>query len=90
MSTEITIVYSDEAQLKNVRDFIKESLTFTFLDTTTSKGKKKGWALKSHWGAKLDPFVVITEDKIPKKVFYSEDKKDPVEEAIKYLNLCEF
>ena len=48
MSTEITIVYSDEAQLKNVRDIIDMSLTFTFLDTTTSKGKKKGWALKSH------------------------------------------
>lgn len=85
MSTEITIVYSDEAQLKNVRDFIKESLTFTFLDTTTSKGKKKGWALKSHWGAKLDPFVVITEDKIPKKVFYSEDKINPIDSLIKWL-----
>ena len=42
MSAEITIVYSDEAQLKNVRDIIDMSLTFTFLNTTTSKGKKKG------------------------------------------------
>lgn len=51
----------------------------------TLKGKKEAWKLKSHWAAKLDPFVLITdlEDK-PIKVFYSESG-DAIEELNKYL-----
>lgn len=37
-------------------------------------------------GAKLDPFILIIRDGTPVRAFYSEDKKDPVDEAIKYLN----
>lgn len=79
----IYITYSDKKQIEKVRE--NNSLTFHFIDSMTLKGKKEAWKLKSHWAAKLDPFVLITdlEDK-PIKVFYSESG-DAIEELNKYL-----
>lgn len=84
MSTEAVIIYSDYKQVEKVKDEVKTSLTF--IDIMSKKGKKEGRAIKSYWGAKLDPFILIVKDGTPVKAFYSEDKKDPVDEAIKYLN----
>lgn len=86
MNTEAVVIYSDYKQVEKVKDEVKASLTFNFIDITSKKGKKDGWAIKSYWGAKLDPFILIVRDGTPVKAFYSEDKKDPIEEAIKYLN----
>lgn len=86
MSTEAVVIYSDYKQVEKVKDEVKTSLTFNFIDITSKKGKKDGWTIKSYWGAKLDPFILIVKDGTPVKAFYSEDKKDPVDEAIKYLN----
>ena len=85
MNTEAVVIYSDYKQVEKVKDEEKTSLTFNLIDIT-KKGKKDGWAIKSYWGARLDPFILIVRDGIPVKAFYSEDKKDPIEEAIKYLN----
>lgn len=89
MATEVTIVYSDYKKVEKIKDETKSSLIFNFIDVTTRKGKKEGWSVKSHWGAKLDPFILVVRDETPIRAFYSEDKKDPVTEAIKYLNSCE-
>ena len=86
MNTEAVVIYSDYKQVEKVKDEVKTPLTFNFIDITSKKGKKDGWAIKSYWGAKLDPFILIVRDGTPVKAFYSEDKKDPVSEAIKYLN----
>ena len=86
MNTEAVVIYSDYKQVEKVKDEVKTSLTFNFIDITSKKGKKDGWTIKSYWGAKLDPFILIVRDGTPVKAFYSEDKKDPIEEAIKYLN----
>lgn len=86
MNIEVVIVYSDYKQVERVKDEVKASLTFKFIDITSRKGKKDGWSIKSHWGAKLNPFILVTENGVAIKAFYSEDRKDPVDEAIKYLN----
>lgn len=85
MNIEITIVGSNNI-VDNIQSNINTLVMFNFIDITTMKGKKKGWALKSHWGAKLDPFILITKNNVPIKAFYSEDKKDIINETIKYLN----
>lgn len=90
MNIETIIVYSDYKQIEKIKEEIKTPVIFTFIDILSKKGKKDGWVVKSHWGAKLDPFVLIKIDGVPIKAFYSEDKKDPISETIKYLNLCEF
>lgn len=86
MNIKITIVGSNNI-VDNIQSNINTSVMFNFIDITTMKGKKKGWALKSHWGAKLDPFILITKNNVPIKAFYSEDKKDIINETIKYLNI---
>ena len=47
MNTEAVIIYSDYKQLEKVKDEVKTSLTFNFIDSTAKKGKKDGWDIKS-------------------------------------------
>lgn len=82
---EVSIVYSDEKQIEKVREFSNNSLTFNFIDITTKKGKKDGWALKNYFGAKLDPFAVVSRDNKPVKAFYSE-AESVIDNLISYLN----
>lgn len=85
MSTEVVVIYSDYKQVEKVKDEVKTSLTFNFIDITSKKGKKDGWAIKSYWGAKLDPFVVILDNEKPVRAFYTE-AEDVIDSLIKYLN----
>lgn len=86
---DIYIVYDNDKQIEKVRNLNNESLTFHFVDITTRKGKKEGWRIKNGWSARLNPFILTIKDGTPVKAFYSEDKKNPIDEAIKYLNSCE-
>lgn len=81
---EVSIVFSDISQIKELGEI--NSPSFFYYDTGTLKGKKKGWVLKSHWGAKLDPFVIITEDGKPIKAFYSENDPNVIKSLKDYLN----
>ena len=71
---EVSVVYSDEKQIEKVREFSNDSLTFNFIDISTKKGRKDGWALKNYWGAKLDPFAIVIKGNKPIKAFYSESE----------------
>lgn len=57
-----------------------------YVDFNTKDGRKEAFQVKSHWGAKLNPFVVLEEDydKII-DVFYSE-KDNAIQQLINYLN----
>lgn len=68
----VSIVYSKEEQIEKVKELGNNSLTFNFINICTKKGKKNGWSLKNYWGARLDPFALVTKDDKPIKVFYSE------------------
>lgn len=56
------------------------------INSCTLKGKKEAWKLKSHWAAKEDPFILVTEKDKPIKVFYSETGRDIINDLIEYLN----
>lgn len=83
--TDVFIVYNNEKQLSDIGDTSKYSPIFHFIDVTTFKGKKEGWKIKSYYGAKLDPFVVILDNEKPIKAFYSE-AEDVINSLIKYLD----
>lgn len=84
MIIDIFIV-CDETQLKKVEDAVKVASTFHFIDPLSKKGKKEAWALKSHWGARLDPFAIVMNDGKPVKAFYSESG-EVIDDLILYLN----
>ena len=83
--TDIIVVYSDKNQLDRIGDTSKYTPIFHFVDSLAKKSKKEAWRIKSYYGAKLDPFAVILDDKKPIKAFYTE-AEDVINSLIKYLN----
>lgn len=71
---EIIIVYDNEKdrEFLNLMDY-KFPIFFQYINMNTVKGRKEGFKIKSHYAAKLNPFIVVLDDsKKPIKVFYSE------------------
>ena len=83
---EISIVYNNEKQIEKVRELDNDSLTFNFIDITTKKGKKDGWALKNFFGAIKDPFIMCYNNGVPIKGFWSEASDNVIDNLISYLN----
>mgnify|MGYP000624552362 FL=1 len=83
--TDIIVVYSDKSQIDRIGDTSKYTPIFHFVDSLAKKSKKEAWRIKSYYGAKLDPFAVILDDKKPIKAFYTE-AEDVIDSLIKYLN----
>ena len=84
---EAIIVY-DNKKDKEFLDLVdsKVPIFVRYIDYNTKEGRKEAYQIKSHWAAKLNPFVVIQEkDKII-KVFYSESGKNAIQQLINYLN----
>ena len=77
---KVTITYSDESILSRIPKF--ENITL--LDVETLKGKKEAFKLKSHWGARLDPFIIIEDNGKAIKAFYTE-AGDAISEFLNYI-----
>lgn len=82
----ITIVHDSYDKIKQIDNIKKDNITFNIIDLTTFKGRKEGRSIMSYWGARLNPFILVKDNETPVTAFYSEDKKNPIEELIKYLN----
>lgn len=85
MITDITIVHNDPSfELSNLNFpysvFVKEYYL------GSKDGKKKGWALKSDWGAKEDPFIICYKNDNAVKCFYSEVDNSVINSLMEYLN----
>lgn len=81
---EVTIVYSNKKD-KEFLDLINLETPIFIKYVNSISDKKSAYQIKSYWGAKLDPFVVIQEEDKIIKVFYSE-KEDAINQLINYLN----
>lgn len=76
----ITVVYNDPKQIESIKDIDG----CRFIDVLTKKGKKEGWTIKSHWGARLDPFIIIEDNGKAIKAFYTE-AGDAISEFLNYI-----
>lgn len=85
---EVIVTYNDKEQLKKLGDITKYNLTFRFIDSSTFKGKKESFRIKSGYSARLDPFAVILYNNKAIRAFYTE-AGDIFEPLIKYLNKME-
>ena len=83
--TDVIVIYSDKSQIDRIGDTSKYTPIFHFVDSLARKSKKEAWRIKSYYGAKLDPFAVILDDKKPIKAFYTE-AEDVIDSLTKYLN----
>lgn len=81
---EVKIIYEDEKD----REFLNliDSEVPIFIDFIGSTSKE-AYRIKSHWAARKNPFVVITNDNEVEKVFYSDAKgSNAIQQLITYLN----
>lgn len=85
MITDIFITYSDNTQLKRIEDILEISSIFHFIDSMSKNGKKEANVLKSHWAARLDPFVLVMDGDKAIKAFYSETGEDVIDSLINYV-----
>ena len=87
MITDVFIVYNDPSQRKRIEDsLIRNPLFFTYIDENSKNGRKEAFALKSHWGARMTPFILCMNKDKAIKAFYSENDKDVINSLINYLN----
>lgn len=84
----VKVVYDNirDRELLNLVDS-KFPIFIEYIDINTKEGKKEAFRVKSHWAAKANPFVEITEEDKIIKVFYSDAKGDnAINQLINYLN----
>ena len=81
-----TVVYDNkkDKELLNLIDS-KVPIFIKYIDFNTVDGRKEAYQVKSHWGARMNPFVVVEEGEEIIKVFYSE-KDNAINQLINYLN----
>ena len=83
---EATIVYDNkkDRELLDLTDS-KFPIFVHYVDFNTVDGRKEAYQIKGHWGARLNPFVVVQEGEEIVKVFYSETS-NAVQQLINWLN----
>lgn len=87
MAFDIYVTYSDIDVKKRIGDSdLKGSPFLHLIDSLSKRGKKEAYLLKSQYGARLDPFVLITDKDNPIKAFYSEASDDVIFDLINYIN----
>lgn len=79
---EVTIVYSEPEQIKDVKDD-----GFILLDENNYKTRKKAFQVKGAIGARKTPLVVVkSDDGEYLKVFYREEFEDPIKQFNQFYN----
>ena len=82
----VKVVYDNnkDRELLNLVDS-KFPFFIEYIDYNTTNGRKDAYKIKSHWGAKKNPFVIVEDEEKIIKVFYSEEK-NAIQQLINYLN----
>lgn len=85
---EAIVVYDNkkDRELLNLVDS-KFPIFIKYIDFNTVDGRKEAYQVKSHWAARMNPFVVVQEGEEIIKVFYSESE-NAIQQLINYLNDC--
>ena len=84
---EAIIVYDNkkDRELLSLVDS-KFPIFIKYIDYNTVEGRKEAYQVKSHWSARMNPFVVAQEGEKILKVFYTEGGKNAIQQLVNYLN----
>ena len=81
---ELKVTYNNEQFLNDLKERI--NLKIIAFNENIYSEKKKAIMLKSSWGTRQSPFVLLLEDSKPIKAFYSDNNECTVHNIISYLN----
>lgn len=81
------IVIYDNTKDRELLNLInsKFPIFINYINYNTATGRKESYKVKSSWGARKNPFVLVKDDEKIIKVFYSE-KSNAIQQLINYLN----
>ena len=83
---ELVLVSSNlEDERKIVESEIIDKFYFTFIDSNSLYTKKMAYTIKSEWGARSEPFVLIKDKDKILRCFYSEKSNMVIDEALDFI-----
>ena len=88
---DVCLTYTDINDFNRlIKADIKTEIFIHHYKSDTITGRSKSNKLKFEWGAKQDPFILVTDKNVPLKCFYSEQEyeygNDIIDQLITYLN----
>lgn len=84
---DVSVVIDTDKDLRKLMTMeTKANPYLTIYDERYREDKKKAWALKSEYGARENPFILVNKDGQFAKVFYHEATEKVIDELINYLN----
>ena len=83
---ELTLVSSNlEDEKKVLESPIVDRFYFKFIDSNSVYTKKEAYALKSDWGSKKEPFIIVKYKDNVLRCFYSEKNNKVIDEALEFI-----
>jgi len=83
---ELVLVSSNlEDERRIVESEIVDNFYFTFIDSNSLYTKKLAYTIKSEWGARLEPFIIIKDKDKILRCFYSEKSDMVIDEALDFI-----
>lgn len=84
---DVTITLDNDQDLKYIMNSETKTIPYlTIYDERYIEDKKKAWAIKNEYGAKENPFILITKDGKFVRAIWKEATVDPIKELINFLN----
>lgn len=82
---EIIAVYSDSKFIEDLQENLNNIIPIESYSENIFSEKKKAIMIKSSWGSRQSPFVLIKDDGKAIKAFYSEDNSCTLENILSYV-----
>jgi len=83
---ELILVSSNlEDERRVIESNIVDKFYFKFIDSNSAYTKKEAYTLKTDWGAKKEPFVMVKNKDKVLRCFYSENSDKVVDEALEFI-----
>ena len=83
---ELILVSSNlEDEKKILRSEIVDKFYFTFLDSNSVYTKKQAYALKTDWGAKKEPFILVKDKDKVLRCFYTEESNKVIDKSLEFI-----
>ena len=83
---ELILVSSDlEDEKKVLNSDIIDKFYFSFIDSNSAYTKKEAYALKSDWGARKEPFILVKHKDKVLRCFYSEESNKVIDNALQFI-----
>lgn len=83
---ELILVSSNlEDEKKILESEIVDKFYFTFLDSNSIYTKKQAYTLKTDWGAKKEPFILVKDKDKVLRCFYAEESNKVIDKSLEFI-----